>query len=161
MLFTMAKIKECRRSCVEQSYFTFAVHARWKYNQFTHITSSTAAMSLRPLLPAQPCVQQAHAPLHDVLRIGEQYAISGGLFKITPSARAQARILQKIVDSTYPDETLQRDIEAIAEKRHLTADTLLKNIYRTMYKKDWPGKDTVNDLIKSIWGYVKTQGDRL
>ena len=117
-------------------------------------------MSLRPVLPAQPRVQQSHTPLHDVLRIGEQYAISGGLFNITPSARAQARIRQKIVDSTYPDEKLQRDIEAIAKSRYLTADTLLKNIYRTMYKKELSGKETVTGLIKLIWGYVKNNGDR-
>jgi len=34
-------------------------------------------MSLRPVLPAQPRVHQAHTPLHDVLRIGEQYATIG------------------------------------------------------------------------------------
>ena len=36
-------------------------------------------MSLRPVLPAQPRVHQAHTPLHDVLRIGEQYATIGAL----------------------------------------------------------------------------------
>ena len=96
-------------------------------------------MSLRPVLPAQPRVQQAHTPLHDVLRIGEQYAISGALFNITPSARAQARILQQIVDSKEGDPALQTKIEETAEKWKMEAETLLrgvlKNVYNDKYKR--------------------------
>ena len=121
-------------------------------------------MSLRPVLPAQPCVQQAHAPLHDVLRIGEQYAIIGGLFNITKSARAQTMILQQIKDSKEGDDKLKSKIEAIAEKRHLTADTLLKNIYRTIFKnpKDkLSGNETVQRLIDLIMGWVQSNRDKL
>ena len=121
-------------------------------------------MSLRPVLPAQPCVQQAHAPLHDVLRIGEQYAISGGLLKFTPSAMAQARILQQIKDSKEGDNKLKSKIEAIAKSWHMTADTLLKNIHRTIFKnpKDkLSGNETVQRLIDLIMGWVQSNRDKL
>ena len=108
-------------------------------------------MSLRPVLPAQPRVQQAHTPLHDVLRIGEQYAISGGarfnILGLNKKTEAYKQVLAKIKNSKDTDQILLRsDIDHIASLNNMTAETLLRGVLKKVYNDKYKRQPRENEL---------------